>query len=179
MKKVSKIRLGLVAFSALLLMVVTKAQAQTTEANKFQFSIGVETSDPTGNARLGSLFSLGGTARFQYGITNSFAVTLTSGAYHFFAKKIPGEDKRYDSYGVIPIKAGVKEFFVKNFYVGAEAGFAIEATDSGFGPDRFLLSPALGYANKHWDVAAHFERFSGDDDRYGLLALRIAYGFGL
>jgi hypothetical protein len=54
----------------------------------------------------------------------------------------------------------------------------MEALDNDFwGPKRFLLSPAVGYGNKHWDVGFHFERFSGGAD-YGLAALRIAYGFG-
>ncbi len=47
-----------------------------------------------------NFFVLGGTARLQYGITNNFAVTLTSGADHFLVK-ICGTDIKYDSFGII------------------------------------------------------------------------------
>jgi hypothetical protein len=177
MKTISK--LIAVAFTATALFFTTNAKAQTTPADAFRFSIGLESGIPTGNLRIGSNFSLGGTARIQYGVTDNFALTLTSGAFHFLSKDIPGTNTKYDSFGVIPIKAGVKEFFVPNFYVGAEAGVGIEETDSGVGNTKLILSPALGYANKHWDVGFHYESFTGQNDPYGLVALRIAYGFKL
>jgi len=158
----------------------TKVKAQTTAANTWQASIGLETADPTGSVRQGTDFILGGTIRLQYGLSNNFALTLTSGAYHFFPVYKPGTHTRYQSYGQIPIKAGFKTFFAKNIYFGAEAGLAIEEDDSGQGPTRLLLSPALGYATKHWDVGIHYDRFSSTtQDSFGLIGLRLAYGFGL
>lgn len=171
----------LIACACILLagLLTEKAKAQIAVPGQLQGSVGVEISDPTGNARIGSHFSLGGTARLQYGLSNSIAITATSGAYHFFMIDIPGTNKPYNSYGVIPVKAGIKAFFAPNVYVGAEAGFAIEATDSGFGPERVLLSPALGYATQHLDFAVHYENFSGGGDHYGLVSLRLAYAFKL
>src|ERR1700761_1580326 len=147
-----KNRIKQIVIAGLLLagLITNKARAQTIEPGNVQASIGLEVNDPTGTARIGSHFSLGGTVRLQYGISNNFAVTLTSGAYHFFATTIPGTNQHYDSYGVIPIQAGIKAFFLPHIYFGAEAGMGIEATDSGFGPDRLILAPALGYATKHW-----------------------------
>src|ERR1700712_5101414 len=128
------------------LFFTTNSKAQTTPANALRFNIGLESSIPTGSATIGSNFSLGGTVRFQYGITNDFAITLTGGAYHFFTKINPNDPAggRYNSYGVIPIKAGIKEFFMPNIYFGAEAGVGVEQTDNGVDPARLLLSPALG-----------------------------------
>jgi hypothetical protein len=159
------------------LLITTHVKAQTTHANALRFDIGLEAADPTGNARLGSDFILGGTARLQYGISNNFAITFTSGAYHFFPIDIPGTNTKYQSYGVIPIKAGIKDFFIPNIYFGAEAGVGVEQTDNGVDPARLLLSGALGYANKHWDIGLHYDNFSSINDRYGLVGLRIAYGF--
>jgi hypothetical protein len=175
MKTISK--LITITFIVTTIFYTTNLKAQTTPANALRFNIGIETSIPTGNARLGSNFSLGGTARFQYGITNDLAITLTSGAYHFFPIDIPGTNVKYNSYGVIPIKAGIKEFFIPNVYFGAEAGVGIEATDSGYGPTRLLLSPAVGYGTKKWDIGIHYDHFSSMGDNYGLLGLRLAYGF--
>jgi hypothetical protein len=159
----------------------TRLKAQTTPANAFRLGIGLEAADPTGNARAGSNFILGGTIRVQYGLSNNFAVTLTSGAYHFLPIDRPGTDTKYDSYGVIPIKAGIKEFFIPGFYFAAEAGVGIEEDDSGTGPKRFLYSPGLGYANKHWDFSGRYESFGGVNGGrgFGLVGLRLAYGFAL
>ncbi len=178
MKTSSKLKT--LAFIAAALFFTCTAKAQTTPANALRFNIGIETSLPTGSATIGSPFSLGGTARFQYGITNNFALTITGGAYHFFAKVNPASPTgaRYDSYGVIPLKAGVKEFFAPNIYIGLEAGVGMESLDNDFwGPKRFLISPASGWANKHWDIGIHYESFSSGAS-YGLVALRTAYGFG-
>ncbi len=165
-----------VAFTAAILFFTTGVNAQTTPAHALRFNIGFEAADPTGNARIGSDLILGGTARFQYGITNNLAVTLTSGAFHFLSKDIPGTDKKFDSYGVIPIKAGIKEFFAPHIYFGIEAGAGLEITDSGWGQKKLDISPAVGYGSKHWDIGIHYDNLSGENDTYGVLGLRIAYG---
>ncbi len=161
------------------MLATVKVKAQTTPANALRFGIGVEVADPTGNARLGSHFVLGGTARLQYGLTNNLAVTLTSGAYHFFPITIPGTNTKYQGYGEIPIKAGIKAFFAPQFYFGAEGGAGLEVTDQGKGPTRLLLSPALGYASEHWDLGVHYDNFSNTSGHFGLIGLRLAYGFNL
>lgn len=171
------IKLTALAFTMAALFFTTTVYAQTPTANKLRFSIGPEISDPTGTARIGSHFSLGGTARLQYGLSDRFAITLTSGAYHFFTIINPATGQRYNSYGVIPVKGGVQAFFTRSLYFGAEAGIGREATDSGFGPNRTLLSPALGWACRRWDIAAHYENFNSNGHTYGLAALRTAYAF--
>ncbi len=157
----------------------TTVKAQTTAAHAFSFSIGPDVGLPTGNLTIGSNFVLGGTPRLQYGISNNFAITLTSGADHFFSKTIPGTNMKYNSFGIIPIKAGAKVFFTPNLYFGAEAGVGIEETDSGAGNTKFILSPAVGYAVKHLDIGVRYENFAGQSDNYGFVALRLAYCFAL
>jgi hypothetical protein len=106
------------------LFTTTEVKAQTTPANAWRLGIGIDAAVPTGSATIGANFILGGNARLQYGISNNFALTLTAGADHFFTKMIPGTDTRYASYGVIPVKAGIKWFFVPDIYFGAETGVA-------------------------------------------------------
>ena len=177
MKTQSKLLAAVFTTAALLFTINVKAQ--TTPANALRFNIGLEAADPTGTARIGTTFILGGTMRLQYGVSNDFAITVTGGAYHFFPKYIPGTNVRYNSYGVIPLKAGIKDFFSTHVYFGAEVGVGMETLDNEFwGPRRLLLSPALGYGSKHWDVGVHWDRFSSTGDIYGLVGLRIAYGIG-
>jgi len=92
---------------------------------------------------------------------------------------IPGTDQRYQSYGVIPVKAGVKWFFVPGIYFGGEAGIAEEASSTKYGPARFDWSPGLGWANSHWDISGRYEDISSIGTHYGFVALRLAYGFAL
>jgi hypothetical protein len=174
-------RLSAAALLVACLLLPGQTRAQTTSRNAFNISLGIEPGLPTGNASNYTTNTLGGTIRLQYGISNSFALTFTIGGYHFFPKVIPGTDKRYASYGVGPVKAGVKAFVIPNFYLGAEAGVGVEVTEHGFkgGQDKLLLSPAAGYASKHWDFALHYESLTGQQNNYGLLGLRLAYAFGL
>jgi hypothetical protein len=132
---------------------------------------------------------LGGTARLQYGIDKNVAIMLTSGYYNFFGKSssqtftdpttgvITTVTQKNPNFGLIPVKAGAKVFFNSPIYVSGEAGAAFE-TSSG-GNTRLLLSPGLGWANKSWDIGARYENFSGGGVNYGLVNLRVAYGFTL
>ena len=167
------------AISATAILFTTKVKAQTTDPNKFRLGIGLEAGAPTGNAHDFSNFELGGTARLQYGLSSNLALTLTSGYYNLFAKDqiINGVTVQPNSLGIVPLKAGIKAFFASNLYFGAEAGAAFE-TNSG-GSTKLDLSPGLGFANKTWDVGVRYENFSGQGNSYGLVGLRIAYGFQL
>ena len=167
----------------------SNVNAQIITPNKFRFGIGVEGGIPTGAASNLSNFELGGTARLQYGLSNHFALTLTSGYYNFFGKDDgTGTGTKFQSLGMVPIKAGLKAFFSSNLYFGAEAGAGIETKT--FLPQnvsqtvaekdtKLILSPTLGYATKHWDVGVRYESFLGQSNNYGLVGLRLAYGFGL
>jgi len=164
-------------FTAGALLVTTNANAQTTPSGALRFNLGFDTGLPTGNLSIGSEFVIGGTARLQYGLSNDFAITLTSGADHFISKINPATGKKFDSFGVIPIKAGIKYFFVPHIYFGEEPGIAIEETDSGTGHKKFLLSTAAGWGSSKWDVGIRYDNYAGQNDPYGVVALRIAYGF--
>jgi len=187
MKKVSNLlAAGLVAVA---IFIGSNAKAQTITPDKFRFGVGVEGGIATGSAHDYSNLELGGTARLQYGLSNNLALTLTSGYYNFFGKSEPGTDLKYQSLGMVPIKAGIKAFFTPNLYFGAEVGAGIETKvflpqgvpESDFqGKDtKLILSPAVGWANKHWDVGVRYENYSGQSNNYGLVAARLAYGFGL
>jgi hypothetical protein len=174
MKKSAK--LIAVAFTAAALFSTSNVKAQTTPVSAWRFGIGLETGVPTGQEASRGTFELGGTARLQYGVSNNLAITLTSGLYNFFGKDIPGTNTKYPDLDVIPLKAGIKAFVAPNIYFGAEAGAGFVQNN---GNTKLLLSPAVGYANKHWDVGVRYENFSGQDVSYGLVGLRLAYAFSL
>jgi len=178
MKKSTKLVAAALIAGALFIGNNVNAQTTTTPANPWRFGIGLEAGAPTGNAHTISNFELGGTARLQYDVTNNFAWTLTSGYYNMFGKEVPTiPNAKYESLGIVPVKVGIKAFFASDLYFGAEAGAGFEAHIGS--NTKLILSPTLGFANKTWDVGVRYENFSGQSDNYGLVGLRVAYGFGL
>src|SRR5260370_15565756 len=176
-----------IAIAALGIFHTTNVKAQRTTStpppSAWRLGIGLEAGAPTGNAHDFSNFELGGTARLQYDASKSFAITLTSGYYNMFGKNVsvvtPGGvvTAKASDLGIVPVKAGIKAFLAPSFYFGAEAGAGFE-TISG-GSTKLILSPGIGYASKSWDVDLRYENFSGQSNNYGLVGLRIAYGFAL
>ena len=179
MKRVSKFMAVAIAAGGLFLTSNVNAQTSTTNTpNPWRFGIGVEGGIPTGNEKNFSNFELGGTARLQYDADSHLGITLTSGYYNFFGKDVPGvAGTKYTNDGIVPLKAGIKAFFAPEIYFGAEVGAGFE-TRSG-GNTKLIVSPALGWANRTWDVGVRYESFSGQGDNYGLVGLRLAYAFGL
>src|SRR3569833_338233 len=99
-------------------------KAQTVENGKWRLGIGVEGGIPTGNLHTDPAYSkleLGGTARLQYGVANNVALTLTSGYYNFFATQA-AKDVGGESFGLVPLKLGIKGFVTNNVYLGVVAG---------------------------------------------------------
>lgn len=85
MKKVSNLLATAVIAAAILFG--TNAKAQTSAPDTLRLSVGLETGLATGREHDRGHFDLGGTARLQYGLSNNFALTLTSGYYNFFGIK--------------------------------------------------------------------------------------------
>jgi hypothetical protein len=164
--------------TALAIFFATNVKAQTTDKSDWRLGIGVEGGIPTGDVSAHSKFELGGTARLQYGLDKNVALTLTSGYYNFFLNQA-GKDLGGKDIGLVPVKVGAKFFFNSPIYVGGEAGAGFITNANTDGKTKLLLSPALGWANKSWDVGVRYENISGQGTNFGTVALRLAYGFSL
>jgi len=184
MKNSSKLMMALAVITAIFFC--NKAGAQNNDS-KFRFGIGVDGLVPVGNLTNTENFGLGITPRLQYNVDKSFSLTFTSGIYHFFSKDIPltvplnnGSSAVIAHYhlDVIPVKAGLKYFVAPNLYIAGEAGAAFEVEDGG-GPVNLILSPAIGYSSKSWDVGLRYEHFHDSNSSAGVFGVRLAYGFKL
>ncbi|OOQ60114.1 hypothetical protein [Mucilaginibacter pedocola] len=178
-----KTKLLAASLTALALFVGTRSNAQSIEKGKLRFGIGLDGLAPVGNFTKTANFGLGLTPRLQYGISNRFALTFTSGIYHFFPKDIylnSGTQtyKTQWELNVVPVKVGFKAFVTQHIYLGAEGGIGFQV-DNGGGDSKYLFSPSVGYASKNWDFSLRYENFSGNGYRNGVIGARIAYGFGL
>jgi hypothetical protein len=187
MKKLIKLNIILLTLTAL--FIGSKVKAQTTPAMSpapWRMGIGLETGILTGGQHSVTNWELGGTARLQYDATTSFSVILTSGYYNLFTGNYPGTTTTIGgvtyatsahSQGIIPVKLGIKDFFCNTMYFSAEGGVGFETQ---YGENKkLILAPALGWVGNSLDVSIRYENFSGQDNNYGLVGLRIAYGFKL
>ncbi len=164
-------------FAVLALLSGSNLKAQTKDAHGiWRLGIGLEAGVPTGGISDFSKFELGGTARLQYDMPGNVSLLLTTGYYNLFKKNsspVVGGDL-----GIVPLKFGVKDFFIPNWYVSGEVG---PGWETNYGKNtKLILSPGIGYAsNKGIDIGLRYENFSGQSDNYGMVGLRIAYGFRL
>ena len=166
------------AFAAMaIILFTTNVKAQTRADNLWHLGIGLEAGTTTGDLNGFSNFELGGTARLQYNTQSDISVMFTSGYYNVFAKEIaPG--LRPSDVGIVPLKAGIKIFTDKSLYFSAEAGAGLETNYAR--NTKLIVSPGIGYACRGGpDVGLRYESFSAQNDNYGLVGLRLAYGFKL
>jgi hypothetical protein len=184
MKKLTKVIAAAgIAIATLFTTNAVKAQS-TTPSNAWRFGVGVEAGVPVGDLRNFSHFALGGTARLQYGISNDVAFTLTSGYYNLFSRGGSSATVGNVTYtanpkdqGIVPVKAGIKAYAGGGFYVAGEVGAGFETQ---YGKDtKLILAPGIGYSWSSVDLGVRYERFSGQNNNYGMLAARLAYGFKL
>jgi len=179
MKKSTKLITA--AFAAVIIFFGSNAKAQTTVNNSdpspWKLGVGLETGLTDASTNYAK-FELGGTARLQYDTKGPFAIMLTSGYYNLYAKNYNGKD-----IGVIPVKLGAKIFFAPKWYFSSEAGAGLETREDAYTGKKdvkLILSPGIGYASHcGLDLGLRYENLSGQDYSYGIIGLRIAYGFKL
>jgi len=181
MKKTLNLVMALSFVAAIFLC--NDANAQSNDS-KLRLDIGIDGLLPVGSFTNTVNFGLAVTPRLQYSVDNKFALTFTSGFYHFFTKKIfitegfgAGSSIENDL-DIVPVKAGLKYIVLPNIYVAGEIGAGFEVEDGG-GPVDLLLSPSIGYSKKNWDIGLRYENLRGSNSSVGVFGLRVAYSFEL
>jgi len=176
MKKFTKLMTAAVAAFALLFAV--SANAQGIKPGGWGFSIGIEPGIPTGNASDISSFEIGGTARLEYKASANFAVIATIGYYDFLGKSDPNvPGVKYTSLGMVPAKVGAKYYVAPMFYIDGEVGLGFDTNYESH--TKLLFSPGVGYAGQAFDIGLRYENYSGNNNSFGLVGLRVAYNIGL
>ena len=159
-------------------------QAQSVPLGEIRFDVGLEGGAPAYNARTLSSVMGGATGRFQMGLGDNLTVIASSGYYNFFDKTstVNGTSVKEPGLGIVPVKAGLKGYLGGGIYLTGEFGSGFETSkDLGTGSKdiKTILAAGLGYASKSLDYGVRYESFTGQSFNYGLIALRVAYGFKL
>lgn len=168
MKQITKT----LTIAGILLFTITASKAQT-KTEPFRLGVGLNVGAAT---TVGHNVTLGGDLKLQKDFTEVISGSISTGYTNFFANKNKGFTS---AYGFVPLKAGIKYFPTKGFYLGAEAGAAF-GTQQGAGTS-FLYAPAVGITfNTNYDFSARYEalNFQGGGT-LSHVALRLAYAFSL
>jgi hypothetical protein len=167
-----------------LLFTILNLKAQTPRAKALRLGVGADIGVPiTSNT---ANLMLGPSLRLQWDFPKRASLTLT-GAYEAFIEKDELPDGRDYVSDQIPVKLGGKFFFGNSytFYVHPEAGASFSAKQD-YG-NAFVYSGGIGYVGKKgFDMALRYEGYQfGNSNKvsfkenFGLIALRLAYGFKL
>jgi len=198
MKTTFKISAILLAFTAL--SISAKAQTTTStstsasgNSNGIRYSIGVDAGIPTGRLSDTYNFSIGGSLQVDIPVMQNLFVTINAGYNSIQGKNnvnINGMEFNPTNIQLLPAKAGLKYFFVPNFYIQGEAGAAFLLNKSDLGDDKsaaFIYAPQIGYqfhigGNSYIDAGVRYEastKFNSavDDSKVNFFGLRVAYGF--
>lgn len=181
--------------TALLVSLAFASQAQTStqsttasDKQEFRLSVGPEAGLPIGQFSNNYGWMLGGSVQGELPIAKNFYVIANAGYNNFFVKdgKLPDQDIR-----TIPVKAGLKYFFVPNLlYVSAEAGASFLLNKDDLIANKstaFVYAPQVGVLLKlapknYLDIGVRFQgngSFYDNGSYTNFLGLRVAYTFGL
>ena len=168
------------------------SNAQTTTKTEtygsgIRLSIGAEAGIPVSSLKDAYDWNLGGSVQADFPIVkDQFFATINSGYNNFFAKNGSASNDLH----LIPLKAGLKYFPVKCFYVQGEAGTSFLTNKNSVSADKsavFVYAPQVGVllnigGNNYIDAGFRFEsntKFYDGGKTNNFLGLRIAYAFNL
>jgi len=183
MKKTTNLSAAVIAVFIAIQCISFSTQAQS-RSEALRLGIGADIGAPiTDNS---AKLLLGPSLRLQWDFPKRTSLTLT-GAYEAFINKDKMLGDTTYIADQIPVKAGAKLFFGKTytFYIQPEAGVSFSAKkDYG---NAFVYSGGIGYVGrKGLDMSLRFEGYEFGDsntishtERFGIFALRLAYGFRL
>ncbi|MEB0262399.1 MULTISPECIES: outer membrane beta-barrel protein [unclassified Mucilaginibacter] len=135
-----------------------------------KFSLGLELGVPVGNASTAYSAVVGGSLKYDLPIAPSTYFNVSVGYSSFIIKD--RYKNFFSSYGAVPLKAGLKYYADRRFFLEGQLGAAF-GTASGAGTS-FVYSPGVGYTfDGGLEAGVRYEAWS-DNGTLGQLALRVA-----
>lgn len=159
----------------------------TTYSSGIRLSAGVESGLPVGKLNDNYNWNFGGSIQADFPIINNeLYATLNTGFNNIYGDNIT----KAADIQLIPVKAGLKYFPVKNFYIQGEAGAAFIANKSDLNVTKsaaFVYAPQVGVlfnvgGKNYIDAGVRYEsnsKFYTNGSSNNFVGLRIAYAFNL
>lgn len=152
-----------------------------------RLSVGADGGIPVGSLNTGYNWSLGGSVQGDFPILKDQLYATLNGGYNtIFA----GSQYNIPDIHLIPVKAGLKYFIVKQVYVQGEAGVSFLTDRNSLNANKsaaFVYAPQAGVllnvgGKNYIDAGFRFEsnqKFFDGGTTSNFLAVRVAYAFNL
>jgi len=130
------------------------SHAQTVSAG--EFNLGLDVAMPL--YRMNTIFNeaVGGSFKFEYRQEKDLYFTISGGYEAFSTKQIFESVSVKSTYSYVPIKAGVKYYFIDGFYGEGQFGAAFYTQHRG--GVGFDYSPGIGYSFKQgFEIGIRYE----------------------
>lgn len=188
----TSIKISVLALS-LLSIVTINANAQdgtsksTTDGSGIRLSVGLDAGLPLGKLKNNYSWSGGASVEADMPIIrDQFYYTVKAGFNDVFANNATTAPDMQ----LIPVKAGLKYFPIKNVYIQGEAGAVFVTNKSNLGYTKsaaFVYEPQIGVlfnvgGKNSIDAGVNYQNnsaFYDNGTHSGILGLRVAYSFGL
>ena len=185
--KICLVAIALFSFVSLHSNAQTSASKTESHSSGIRLSIGADGGIPVGSLNTGYNWSFGGSIQGDFPIVkDQLYATLNSGYNAIFASS----QYNIPDIHLIPVKAGLKYFIIKQVYIQGEAGVSFLINKRDLGADNtavFVYAPQAGVllnvgGKNYIDAGFRFEsnqKFFNGGNTANFLALRIAYAFNL
>lgn len=163
----------LLILAALFILTLT-ANAQQI-SNQKAFSIGGELGVPSYG-----LYNvvLGASAKFELPVVSPVSLSLTAGFSSVFQRSSILNNYNAGADLFVPLKAGVKYYFGRDFYLEGEGGAALPLNHDKNSLALFSIGPGFVIPSERHgiDISFRYEDWQGQLKQ---TAIRVAYRFGL
>ena len=162
-----------------------------------RLSVGLDGGSPNGGFSNSYQYSIGASLQVDVPLTEKLYFTGNLGFNSFFPQSNIGSNPeailnvKVAHMNIVPLKAGLKYFLIRGFYVQGEVGesllinksavYALNSLGLTYAPQMGIVFK-LKNNRKYIDAGVRFERtqsFYGDGGYNNFFALRIAYAFNL
>ena len=185
--KIGALAIAFISFSSLHSNAQTSTGKTESYGSGIRLSVGADGGIPAGSLNNAYNWSLGGSLQGDFPLVkDQLYATLNSGYTSIFAKN----QYNIPDIHLIPVKAGLKYFLIKQVYIQGEAGVsfltdknALKANNSA----AFVYAPQAGVLlklneNNYIDAGIRFEsnqKFYDGGNTSNFFAIRLAYSFNL
>lgn len=169
----------LTLIAALIIVNVAKAQyysSSTYREDSWHVNIGPEGFYNFNPGHAIYPYGYGGALRLEYYPNNYMGIIVNTG-FRMLKAKAPTVNFKY-----IPVTAGIKGFFLPQWYLGGEFGAAYTDPQMGYTTKiAKVIAPSIGYNNTdyNFDISIRYENVHAQDHYVSQLALSLTYSFDL
>jgi len=188
--KISVVTLAIISFFAVSVNAQEEKPIRNNASNAFRLSVGPEVALPIGDFGDRYTWAIGGSVQGDLSVLkDKLFITLNAG-YISFIKNDDYNGRFQSNLQVIPVKAGLKYFPIKNLFVQGEAGVSFLTNKDDVGGTKsatFAYAPQVGYQfnlgnSSAIDLGIRFQgnsKFTDGGSSNNFFGLRAAYSFGL